>query len=164
MQVPSKVLFAENFELGTWNLEPGTSLSPGIISAVTAGHFLRTRYGVLYAAWILLCALLFWTFRGMTDSSSRSDRIPNTEASARALQILRANDPARFRDYTAAHTAFAPSAEVGSPSRWIVLCDRRERSGLRDALVVELDSKTGALLRIRTIETSKFKIQRNGGS
>jgi hypothetical protein len=38
---------------------------------------------------------------------------------------------------------------AASDDRWIVLCDRRPRTALREAIVVELRAADGALLLIR---------------
>jgi hypothetical protein len=38
---------------------------------------------------------------------------------------------------------------AGEANRWIVLCDRVPHTGLRDAVVVELDAVDGHLVTIR---------------
>lgn len=106
----------------------------------------------LYPAWIALCAILFIALRGADDPSRRKGRILNVEAGAKAVSILRQRDPVRFRDYEPVHVAWAPAGEEGSVNRWVVLCDRKEHSGLREAIVVEVDGKDGHLLTIRKPE------------
>jgi hypothetical protein len=107
------------------------------------------RFVWLYPAWIALCAILFLALRGSEDPSRRKGRILNTEAGVRAVAILRQRDPLRFRDYEPVHVAWAAKGEEGSVNRWVVLCDRHQRSGLRDAVVVEVEGTSGALLTIR---------------
>jgi hypothetical protein len=107
------------------------------------------RFVWLYPAWIALCAILFLALRGSEDPSRRKGRILNTEAGVRAVAILRQRDPVRFRDFEPVHVAWAAKGEEGSANRWVVLCDHERHSGLRDALVVELEGTTGALLAIR---------------
>lgn len=65
-----------------------------------------------------------------------------------ALQYLVQSNPA-YRSHRAMHVAFSPSGELGPEARWIVLCDRSETAGLRDAMVVEVRARDGALIRIR---------------
>jgi LmbE family N-acetylglucosaminyl deacetylase len=73
------------------------------------------------------------------------------DAAIRAVAILKQRDPVRFRGYEAVHAAWATRGEGGgnNTDRWIVLCDRVPHTGLRDAVVVELDGKDGRLLVIR---------------
>ena len=49
---------------------------------------LRRRYWLLYPAWILVCALLFFVMRNREDPSRRPGRILSTDAAVRALAIL----------------------------------------------------------------------------
>jgi hypothetical protein len=109
----------------------------------------RRRFLWLYPAWIALCAVLFIALRGSDDPSRRKGRILNVEAGARAVAILRTRDAVRFRDYEAVHVAWAPAGEGGTVNRWVVLCDRVQHSGLREAMVVEVDGVDGHLLVIR---------------
>jgi hypothetical protein len=102
----------------------------------------RKRAWLLYPAWIIVCAILFFAFRGAEDPSRRRDRILSNEAGVRALQILQSKEPERFRHYEVVHVAW-------SDARWIVLCDARPHTALRQAVVVELDGKSGAALTIR---------------
>jgi hypothetical protein len=110
----------------------------------------RRRYVWLYPAWIALCAVLFFALRGADDPSRRGDRILNNEAGKRAIAILRQRDPVRFRDYEPVHVAWAGRGEGGEVGRWVVLCDRRVHTGLVDAVVVEVDGKSGGLLMVRS--------------
>jgi hypothetical protein len=97
---------------------------------------MRRTYWLLYPAWIVLCAILFLALRRADDPSRRPGRIPSNDAAVRALAIL------HRPGYEAVHVA-------GEGNRWIVLCDRVPHTGLREAVVVELDSVDGHLLAIR---------------
>jgi hypothetical protein len=97
---------------------------------------MRRRYWLLYPAWILVCALLFFAMRNREDPSRRPGRILSNDAAVRALAIL------HRPGYEAVHVA-------AEGSRWIVLCDRVPHSGLADAVVIELDASDGHLLTIR---------------
>jgi len=97
---------------------------------------MRQRYWLLYPAWILLCALLFFAMRNREDPSRRPGRILSNDAAVRALAIL------HRPGYEAVHVAT-------ESNRWIVLCDRVPHTGLREAVVVELDSIDGHLVTIR---------------
>jgi hypothetical protein len=97
---------------------------------------MRRRYWLLYPAWILVCAALFFAVRGREDPSRRPGRILSNEAAVRALAIL------HRPGYEAVHVA-------GESNRWIVLCDRVPHTALRDAVVVELDAVDGHLMSIR---------------
>lgn len=99
--------------------------------------------------WIALCAVLFIALRGAEDPSRRRDRILSNEAGVRALRILRVTDPARFNRYEVVHVAYARSGEAGAAARWVVLCDRVPHSALREAVVLELDARSGKLLTMR---------------
>lgn len=96
----------------------------------------RRQYFAIYIGWIALCAILFVLLRGSDDPSRRHGRILSNEAGERAVALL--NKPG----YEAVHVAAAED-------RWIVLCDRRPRTALRDAIVVELRATDGALLAMR---------------
>jgi hypothetical protein len=97
---------------------------------------MRRRYWLLYPAWIVLCAILFLALRHADDPSRRPGRIQSNDAAVRALAIL------HRPGYEAVHVA-------GEGNRWIVLCDRVPHTGLREAVVVELDAVDGHLLTIR---------------
>ena len=106
------------------------------------------RWWTVYILWIALCAVLFFALRGKEDPSRRGGRILNNDAAAIAMQLLRARD-LRYRSYDVVHVAYAGKGEGGAEARWVVLCDRAARSGLKDAVVVELRASDGALLTIR---------------
>ena len=114
-------------------------------------EFLNRRFWVFYPLWILLCALLFVALRDAEDPSRPGERIHNDEASRRAIAELRRADPQRFADFTVVNVAYARPQETGKPAHWIVLADRRDRTALRDAVVVELDAVTGKLITIRKV-------------
>jgi hypothetical protein len=102
----------------------------------------RRGYWLLYPAWILICAALFFAMRNREDPSRRPGRVLSNDAAVRAVFYLHRLDPARFRSYEAVHVAV-------EGNRWIVLCDRVPHTGLREAVVVELDATFGQLLTIR---------------
>ena len=108
------------------------------------------RSWLLYILWIALCAGLFLALSGLEDPSRPKGRVLSVDAGRRAMRVLIERDPARYRDYEVVHVARARAGEGGAEDRWVVLCDRVPHSGLREAVVVELDRETGALLRIRT--------------
>ena len=90
----------------------------------------------------MLCAVLAFALRNSEDPSRRHGRILNTDASYRAVAVLRQLDRVRYRDFEPIHVAW----EEG---RWIVLCDRVPHTALRQAVVVELDGRDGRVVRIR---------------
>jgi hypothetical protein len=99
----------------------------------------RLRLAAIYLAWIALCALLFFAFRGAEDPSRRSGRILSHDDGDRAVAILRQRG---INDYEAVHVAY-------SDKRWIVLCDRVPHTALKEAVVVELRAVDGSLIVIR---------------
>ena len=107
------------------------------------------RFALVYVLWIALCGILFFALRGFEDPSRPKGRILSLEAGRRAVAVLRKQDRARYRDYEAVHVARARAGEGGAEDRWVVLCDRVPHTGLREAVVVELDRETGKLLRVR---------------
>jgi hypothetical protein len=110
---------------------------------------MRRRYWLLYPAWILVCALLFFAMRNREDPSRRPGQVLSNDAAARASFYLHRIDPARFRSYEAVHVAHAGRGEDGNADRWVVLCDRVPHTALHQAIVVEVDSALGQLLVIR---------------
>lgn len=128
---------------------------------MTWREFLRRRFWLLYPAWILFCGLLFFSLRPFYPGPRANGRLSSDQATQRALEILRLQEDKRFATYDAVHAAHARDGEAGAGSRWIVLCDRPDRSALREAVVVELESKTGNLIRIRPPVS---RLQRSGGS
>lgn len=107
------------------------------------------RSWLVYVLWIAFCAVLFFALSGLEDPSRPKGRLLSLDAGRRAMIILRERDRVRYREYEVVHVARARAGEGAGEDRWIVLCDRVPHSGLRDAVVVELDRETGALLRIR---------------
>lgn len=112
-------------------------------------EFLNRRFWVVYPLWIVFCAVLFLALQDVEDPSRPGDRIHNEEASRRALAALHRVDAKRYADYVIVNVAYARSQETGSTPRWIVLADRRTRTALREAVVVELDAATGEVITIR---------------
>ena len=88
---------------------------------------------------------------GLEDPSRPEGRILSIEAGQRALAILRERDPRRFAEWEVVHVGRARAGEGGAEDRWLVLTDRVPHTALRDALVVELASEDGRLLRIRPV-------------
>ena len=107
---------------------------------------MHRRFFAFYAAWILICAIVFAVLRGAEDPSRRHGRILSNDAADRAIAILRT---AGSRGYDAVHVGYAKSGEAGNEDRWIVLCDRVPHTQLREAVVVELRASDGTLLTIR---------------
>jgi hypothetical protein len=105
-----------------------------------------SRFAAIYVVWILLCAALFVALGHAEDPARRHGRILSNDAADRAVAILWQSDRPRFNDYQAVHVAYAGRGEAGDRARWIVLCDRVPHTALREAIVVELDAATGALL------------------
>src|SRR5687768_16497044 len=105
-----------------------------IIPTVTVVPIVRRRYWMLYVVWLALCAVLFVALQSAEDPRTRDDRISNPEARRLALAALRTT---RWADHDVAHVAFSRHGEIGADPRWVVLCDARPRSGLREAVVVE---------------------------
>lgn len=108
----------------------------------------RWPFWPLYVAWIAICAVLFFAFRGVGDPSRRRGRILNTNAGSRAVAVLRTRD-SRYKGYEVVHVAFARAGEGAAENRWVVLCDAVPHTALREAVVVELRAEDGTLLRIR---------------
>lgn len=104
------------------------------------------RWLALYVAWIAVCAVLFLALRNSDDPSRRHDRILNDDAGRLALQHL---GRVGWRGYDVVHVAWAGKGEGVATARWIVLCDRRPRTGLAQAIVVEVDGVSGAILGVR---------------
>ena len=100
------------------------------------------RWTGLYLAWIVICAIAFFALRHADVPSRKRDSILSNQAGRMALDHLRRHDRQKFGDYEFVHVA-------RSGDRWIVLCDRVPHTALAEAIVVELRSADGALLRIR---------------
>jgi hypothetical protein len=110
------------------------------------------RFWILYLLWIAGCALLFLLMQAleMEDPSRRRDRVSSETAGEIALRLLENRDPARYGEYEVVNVAWAREREVAPDARWIVLLDRQARSGLDDAVVVELEPR-GKPVRIRRV-------------
>ena len=113
---------------------------------------LRRQYWILYVATTAVCAVLFLSLQGVEDGSVRHDRLDNEQASQRAIAMLKSANPQRYANYEVVNAAFARKGEIGPTARWVILCDTPQHSGLHDAVVVEIDGRTGALIRIRKAE------------
>lgn len=118
---------------------------------MTLSEFLNRRFWVVYPLWIVFCALLFLALRDVEDPSRPGDRIHNEEAGRMALAALYQADPIRYAHYTVVNVAYARPGEAGPSARWVVLADRAPRTGLREAVVVELDASSGEVLTIRAV-------------
>ena len=90
----------------------------------------------------MLCAALAFAVRNSEDPSRRNGRILSNDAGVLAVNYLRHVDRTRYRDYEAVHVAW-------ETNRWIVLCDRVPHTALREAVIVELDGKTGGVVGVR---------------
>jgi hypothetical protein len=104
------------------------------------------RWWPLYTSWIAFCALLFLALANAEDPSRPEGRILSIDAGVRARAVAASRG---YSGYEVVHVARARAGEGASHPRWIVLLDRVPRSSLREAIVVELDETTGALLAIR---------------
>ena len=109
----------------------------------------RRRFWVFYPLWIAICAVLFLALEHRPDPSRPQGRVLSNDAAVRALAALRKVDRPRYNGYEAVHVAYAGRGEGGRAGRWVVLCDRVPHTALRDAVVVELDARDGALITIR---------------
>ena len=83
---------------------------------------------------------------GLEDPSRPKGRILSIDAGQRAAAIAKARG---FVDYEVVHVARARANEGGPEDRWIVLLDKVPHTRLNDAVVVELKTGDGTLLRIR---------------
>jgi hypothetical protein len=107
------------------------------------------RFWPLYIVWSLVCLVLFFALSGLEDPSRPTGRILPAEAGQRAASILREQDPARFGSYRVVHVARGRAGEGSPEDRWVVLLDKVPHTSLREAIVVEIRSDDGTLLRIR---------------
>ncbi len=104
------------------------------------------RFWLLYPAWILVCAILFFAVRGLEDPSRPKGRILSIEAGIRAVDVARERG---LHGYEVVHVARARAGEGAAEDRWVVLLDKVPHTRLREALVVELKVEDGTLLRLR---------------
>jgi len=115
---------------------------------VILGRFLRQRYWILYPAWILATSVIVFALAKTDNGPRRGEGIRNTAAAVLALQTIERLD-SRYAGYEVVHIARAQSRLDGSPTRWVVLCDRPRRTGLRETVVVEIRAADGRVLRVR---------------
>lgn len=116
------------------------------MSKVTS--FLHRHFWLLYVVWIGFCGALFLVLQP-TDETGRSSRLPSATAGKMALEIVRKTDPVRWGSHDVVNVAYSPEGEAGPEARWVVLLDRQPRTSLKEAVVVELEPGSGALIRIR---------------
>lgn len=102
----------------------------------------------LYAGWLVLCAILFVALSGAEDPSRPKGRILSIDAGRRALAIA---EERGMTGLEVVHVARARAGEGAPEDRWIVLLDKRPHTRLREAVVVELRSGDGMLLRVRRV-------------
>ena len=98
--------------------------------------------------WWIACLAAINALRGV-PFAERDQPITMEVASEIAIEELRAVDPDRYEDYVVLNAAYSKSGELGLEPRWIVLCDDIDRTGLREAVAMDIDSETGRVLRIR---------------
>ncbi len=103
----------------------------------------------LYPVWFLGCAALFLALGGLEDPSRPEGRILSIDAGARALAIAKQRG---YADYEVVHVARARRNEGAPEDRWIVLLDKVPHTRLRQAVVIELRTDDGRLLRVRRPE------------
>jgi hypothetical protein len=116
--------------------------------AAVIPRFLRRprRFGLLYPAWLLLCAVLFLALRHADDPSRPEGRVLSIDAGRQALAYAQERG---YRGYEVVHVARARKGEGGEADRWVVLLDQVPHTRLRSAIVVEIDELRGELLGIR---------------
>lgn len=107
------------------------------------------RFALVYAGWLVVCAILFIALDGLEDPSRPKGRMLSIEAGRHARAIAAERG---YRDYVVVHVARGRKGEGAEEDRWIVLLDRAPHTALRKAVVVELDRSTGHLLRIRNAQ------------
>jgi hypothetical protein len=109
------------------------------------------RFALAYVALALVCAILFVALDGLEDPSRPKGRILSIHAGQRALAIAAERG---YRGYEVVHVARGRSGEGRPENRWIVLLDTVPHSGLKNAVVIELDEESGKLLRIRRVRNA----------
>jgi hypothetical protein len=103
----------------------------------------------LYPAWIVICAVLFFALGGLEDPSRPKGRILSIDAGRRAAAIANQRG---LDGYHVVHVARARRNEGAPEERWIVLLDKVPHTRLREAIVIELRTGDGSLVRIRRPE------------
>jgi hypothetical protein len=119
---------------------------------MTKPPFRRLRYWTAYPAWIAFCAILVLMVNAVA-SSSAPPALDGQAAGQVALRHVRSMGP-EYAGHEVVHVAKTRAGETGPEARFVVLCDREERSGLRHALVVELSAESGEVLEVREPETT----------
>lgn len=104
------------------------------------------RFALAYVALALVCAILFVALDPLEDPSRPKGRILSIDAGQHALAIA---EQRGYRDYEVVHVARGRKGEGAAEDRWIVLLDTVPHSGLKRAVVIELDAADGKFLRLR---------------
>jgi len=113
----------------------------------------RRHWWPYYLGWIALCAILFVALSDLEDPSRPTGRILSIEAGQRAAMIAKQRGLRDDADvYKVVHVARARKNEGAPEDRWIVLLDKVPHTRLREAVVIELRTSDGRLLRIRRPE------------
>ena len=60
--------------------------------------------------------------------------------------------PGRFEDYDVVHVSRASGRSGEGDPRWMVVADRRERTRLREAILIELEIVDGSLIDVKRID------------
>jgi hypothetical protein len=108
---------------------------------------------VTYPVWIGFCAILFLLLRGAPDPSRPADAFWTEKAAEISLEALRRDPSGRFDEYEILHVARVRRGELTMEGpRLLVLADHRRRSGLREAVLLELEGTDGRLLSYRCID------------
>jgi hypothetical protein len=116
---------------------------------VPRSDFIEKRYWAVYVLWIAVsCAIIGATIY-LPDASRTNGRVESEEAERHALLALHKLDPKRYAGYEVVAVTASGRGELGEEARWVVLCDREQRSGLSSAVVVELGADDFHLMRIR---------------
>lgn len=113
-------------------------------------------YWLVYPLWIIGFAILFLALRDAPDPSRRTDRVDKDVAAREGLAILRSLG---HEDYEVVHVALAKRGEVGVEPSWLVLCDRRDRTALREAYVVQLRASDGAFLGLKPVDEESAAVE-----
>lgn len=108
------------------------------------------HYAFLYPLWISAAITAAALLSGVPDASARPDRLSAAAAGERALAALAADDPALWARHEVVNAAYARRGELGPEGRWIILCDAPRRD-LDRAVVVEIDARSGRIVRIRPV-------------
>ena len=120
---------------------------------MSRSHWLHRHFGLFYFLWIVACALLFLILQriDLDDPVNPRDRISSDRAGEIALSLVRRQNAAAYAYYHVVNVAWARPREAGPDPRWIVLLDTKQRSGLDQAVVVELEPLSGRVIRIREV-------------